>query len=248
MLLPCSIMGRSAVILAGHSSEEASPEVTSVSGGMIFARWMLHCCNRSSGVLNLVLGEQHHSDQLQTMPVRKMPGSGYEAGTGGRHSQAQAGVTNPPNKRKLLSFQGNCFPWCDCISYQEERRRQEMVELQQEMGIQVIKDGFIPHKQFDKKQKTASFLVNNLTPKVSNHQQQQRQQPRNGVQQLLQAQQASLYQYSNHKNNMMFTDTRCWQQCKASSTLTPLSTLWLLQSRVTALTRLFSIRYYLYFS
>jgi len=43
---------------------------------------------------------------------------------------------------------------------QEERRRQEMVELQQEMGIQ-----------------------------VSNHQQQQRQQPRNGVQQLLQAQQ-----------------------------------------------------------
>ena len=25
------------------------------------------------------------------MPVRKMPGGGYEAGTGGRHSQAQAG-------------------------------------------------------------------------------------------------------------------------------------------------------------
>ena len=137
------------------------------------------------------------------MPVRKMPGSGYEAGTGGRHSQAQAGVTNPLNKRKLLSFQGNCFPWCDCISYQEERRRQEMVELQQEMGIQVIKDGFILYKQFDKKQKTASFLVNNLTPKVSNHQQQQRQQPRNGVQQLLQAQQASLDQYPNHKNDML---------------------------------------------
>ena len=137
------------------------------------------------------------------MPVRKMPGGGYEAGTGGCHSQAQAGVTNPLNKRKLLSFQGNCFPWCDCISYQEERRRQEMVELQQEMGIQVIKDGFILYKQFDKKQKTASFLVNNLTPKVSNHQQQQRQQPRNGVQQLLQAQQASLDQYPNHKNDML---------------------------------------------
>ena len=72
-----------------------------------------------------------------------------------------------------------------------------MVELQQEMGIQVIKDGFILYKQFDKKQKTASFLEINLTQKVSNHQQQQRQQPRNGVQQLLQAQQASLYQYSN---------------------------------------------------
>merc|ERR1719234_1787828 len=43
---------------------------------------------------------------------------------------------------------------------QEERRRQEMVELQQEMGIQ-----------------------------VSNQQQPQRQQARNGVQQLLQAQQ-----------------------------------------------------------
>ena len=38
MLLSCSIMGRSAVILAGHSSEEASPEVMSVSEGMIFAR------------------------------------------------------------------------------------------------------------------------------------------------------------------------------------------------------------------
>ena len=77
-----------------------------------------------------------------------------------------------------------------------------MVELQQEMGIQVIKDGFITHKQFDKKQKTAWFHENNLTQKVSNHQQQQRQQPRNGVQQLLQAQQASLYQYPSHKINM----------------------------------------------
>ena len=38
MLLPCSIMGQSAVILAGHSSEEASLEVMSVSAGMIFAR------------------------------------------------------------------------------------------------------------------------------------------------------------------------------------------------------------------
>ena len=78
-----------------------------------------------------------------------------------------------------------------------------MVELQQEMGIQVIKDGFILYKQFDKKQKTASFLEINLTQKVSNHQQQQRQQPRNGVQQLLQAQQASLCQYSYLKNNML---------------------------------------------
>ena len=39
-------------------------------------------------VLNLILGEQHHSDQLQTMPVREMPGGGYEAGTSGCHSQA----------------------------------------------------------------------------------------------------------------------------------------------------------------
>ena len=40
-----------------------------------------------------------------------------------------------------------------------------MVELQQEMGIQVIKDGFILYKQFDKKQKTASFLIKQFDSK-----------------------------------------------------------------------------------
>ena len=36
------------------------------------------------------------------MPVRKMPGSGYEAGTGGRHSQAQAGMTDLKKKEKTF--------------------------------------------------------------------------------------------------------------------------------------------------
>ena len=35
------------------------------------------------------------------MPVRKMPGGGYEAGTGGRHSQAQAGMTDLQKKNKF---------------------------------------------------------------------------------------------------------------------------------------------------
>ena len=83
-----------------------------------------------------------------------MPGGGYEAGTGGCHSQAQAGMTDLIKKKFCQCF-ANVFYViaCDCVFYQEERRRQEMVELQQEMGIQVIKDGFFPHKQVYKKTK-----------------------------------------------------------------------------------------------
>ena len=36
-------------------------------------------------------GEQHHTDQLQAMPIREMSGCRNEARTGGRHSQAKAG-------------------------------------------------------------------------------------------------------------------------------------------------------------
>ena len=74
------------------------------------------------------------------MPVRKMPGGGYEAGTGGRHSQAQTGMTDLLNKEKFCQYTcANLFYViaCNFVFYQEERRRQEMVELQQEMGIQV---------------------------------------------------------------------------------------------------------------
>ena len=37
-------------------------------------------------------GEQHHTDQLQAMPICKVPGCWHETRTGGCHSEAQAGL------------------------------------------------------------------------------------------------------------------------------------------------------------
>ena len=103
------------------------------------------------------------------MPVRKMPGGGYEAGTGGRHSQAQAGMTDLQKKNKFCQCYANVFYViaCDCLFCQEERRRQEMVELQQEMGIQVIEDGFVPRKQFDSKGEQPSTTAETTTKERS---------------------------------------------------------------------------------
>ena len=66
-----------------------------------------------------------------------------------------------------------------------------MVELQQEMGIQVIFRIF------------GSSKVSVCIAQVSN-QPQHRQQPRNGVQQLLQAQQASLSEKTDGRSNRVF--------------------------------------------
>ena len=35
-------------------------------------------------------GDLDHPDELQAVPVRALPGSGDEAGAGGRHAQAKA--------------------------------------------------------------------------------------------------------------------------------------------------------------
>ena len=127
------------------------------------------------------------------MPVRKMPGGGYEAGTGGRHSQAQAGMYEwPPKKGKSIVNVMQTYFVSLHVNLSRIRRSAE------------DRKWWSCNKKWAFRwSEMALFLVNNLTQKVSNHQQQQRQQPRNGVQQLLQAQQASLDQYSNHKNNML---------------------------------------------
>ena len=50
------------------------------------------------------------------MPVRKMPGGGYEAGAGGRHSQAQTGMTDLLKKEKVLSiFCKRILCHCMCL-------------------------------------------------------------------------------------------------------------------------------------